>query len=56
MVIWSLLGNKSVLTERYEKLTKYFADVSKLPQLSQNKGFKLLLEESELLEDMQHKN
>ena len=48
MAVASLLGNKQPLNERYEKLTKYFDEVSKMPQLAEAKGFKSLLGESEL--------
>ena len=48
MAVASLLGNKQPLNERYEKLTKYFDEVSKMPQLAETKGFKSLLGESEL--------
>lgn len=43
MAVSSLIGDKSLLEERYEKLTKYFEEISGLPQLGENKGFKRLL-------------
>jgi len=36
-------------------LTKYFEEVSQLPQLAQNSGFKRLLEESVLVEEPEEK-
>jgi len=46
MAISTLIGNKAILEERYQKLNKYFEEISKVPQLASNKGFERLLEES----------
>jgi uncharacterized protein YaaN involved in tellurite resistance len=43
MLVSTLFGDKSLLDERYQKLTKYFEELSKLAQLGQNKGFTRLL-------------
>jgi len=54
--ISTLLGSKRLLEERYQKLTKYFDEISTLPQLSETKGFKKMVEESELVGFLLAKN